>query len=197
MIRLLGWPNLISLFRLALVPAFIVAVCDLNDRFHIAFAMLLVMTASDALDGIIARRFGQKTRIGAFLDPLADKVLMTSAFLVLSAPEVVGAPRVPIPAWLAVIVIGRDVFISLGAGVIRFVTGRIDPSPSAVGKATTFMQFATIYLVLLSDRFPQIVVIAFVSTAAVTCASGLDYLAVGWRKLDFAGIPETAGHPAH
>jgi len=194
-IRLLGWPNLISLFRLALVPVFIAAVCNLNDRFHLAFVLLLVMTASDAMDGIVARRFGQKTRIGVFLDPLADKILMTSAFLVLSAPQVVLPPRVPIPAWLAVIVIGRDVFISLGAGVIRYATGRIEPSPSAVGKATTVMQFATIYLVLLSDRFPQLLFIAFVSTAAVTCASGLDYLAAGWRKLDYAGIPETDGHP--
>ncbi|MFH0963839.1 MAG: CDP-alcohol phosphatidyltransferase family protein [Planctomycetota bacterium] len=191
----LSWPNLISLFRLALVPFFIGLVFQMEEHFGILLGLVVVISASDILDGALARRFGQKTRAGAFLDPLADKVLLVSAFLLLSSPQVVLPPRIAVPLWLAVVVIARDVFLALGSGVIGFATGRIEPNPSAVGKATTFFQVVTIFVILFSDQLPHnAVLIVCVWTAATTCASALDYLAAGWRKMDYARIPETEGH---
>ena len=190
----MAWPNIITLVRLGLVPAFVWAAFNLAERLPVALTLFAVMTVGDALDGLVARRLGKKSHFGAFLDPIADKILMTCAYLVLSAPGVVTAPMTAVPEWLAVIVIGRDVSITLGAGVVRLATGRLEPRPSIVGKASTFMQAVAIFAVLLSHRLNgQVVFFIFVWTAATTFVSGLDYLAIGWRQLDHARLPESVG----
>ena len=107
-----------------------------------ALAVLLLAALSDALDGLLARWLDQKTAIGSFLDPLADKLLSVSGFVTLA---LIG----PIPAWFVIVVISRDVLISLGALVLYLHDGRLEIAPSLTGKAAMLGQFATLVLTLL------------------------------------------------
>jgi cardiolipin synthase len=148
--------------------------------------LLVLAAASDALDGLLARWLDQRTAIGAFLDPLADKLLSVSSFVTLA---LVG----PIPAWFVIIVISRDVLISLGALVLYLHDGRLEIVPSLVGKAAMLGQFATLVLTLLLQlasvgRPPWRAVL--VLTAALTVASGVQYI---WRGLKRAGTQPVTG----
>lgn len=119
-----------------------------------------------------ARRSSGKTRLGAFLDPTADKLLAVSSFVTLSA-------RGPIPVWFVVIVLSRDIMISLGSLILFLSEGRLEIVPSRLGKLTTFLQFATILgtiLYMMAGRGHFIWRTALAVTALATLLSGLQYL---------------------
>src|SRR5215467_893953 len=167
--------NQLTLLRIVFVPVFIILL--VYNQTGWALAIFMAAGISDVLDGVIARRFGQKTTVGAFLDPIADKLLMTSSVVILSLPQMELAN--PIPRWLMIIVISRDVFIMLFTLVMVLISGfRIFP-PSPYGKASTFLQVLTIFAVLYCNwrglPVPELQVL-FYMTGFMTAFSGMHYL---------------------
>lgn len=172
--------NLLSLFRLILIPFFVMAV--IYGHADAAFYIFIVAGVTDALDGFIARFFHQKSVLGAFLDPMADKLLITSAFIVLAIPEP-GVPF-PIPVWLPILIISRDVLIVLLVAILNLTFGVKSFPPSWAGKTTTFFQIAFVVGVLIQNAwfFPLIMIwILTICVTFFTVYSGLNYI---WRMKD-------------
>lgn len=174
----MNWANRLTMLRVVLVPVFIMSV--LYHRLDAALLLFISASLTDALDGYIARTFHQKTRFGATIDPIADKLLIMSAFVSLSL--VSGLPEYSrMPVYVPVAVISRDVIILLGAGIIYLHNGVIDIKPTVISKITTFFQMLTVIAVLL--RF---VYASWVWNAAVllTVISGLDYIRLGAEQVN-------------
>ncbi len=150
-----------------------------------ALVVFLIAVLTDILDGFIARYFNQFSRLGAILDPAADKLLLLVGFIV-------GALVHVIPVWLAVFVIGRDVLVAIGAGLFAFVfKGRHDPEdwrPSRLGKTTMFIQSFAVALALFVDVFKPAggrgwLAVILMMTAMMTLCSGIQYVLIGSRAL--------------
>lgn len=171
-------PNLLSLFRMGLVPLFIISIID-GHPFR-ALVIFLVAGITDALDGLIARVFKQQSLLGTYLDPIADKLLLVSAYVTLSIPQL--NPGTQIPLWVTVLVIARDVVLVVVALILYLAAGVRSFPPSVLSKINTVLQVVTVVLVLLSGTFSQIRWIDFTAdtaiylVAALTLASALDYL---------------------
>lgn len=174
--------NFLTISRVIAVPFFIVAL----TYNHNATALLIFVACglTDGLDGFIARTYHQRTEIGAFLDPLADKLLLTSSFVTLA---LVDLPNT-IPFWLIVTVISRDIIISIGIAVLFMLGANITISPTKIGKLTTFLQITLIILILFLNvrgtQHPDIVLPFCWITFAVTVSSGLGYVYQGIRELN-------------
>jgi cardiolipin synthase len=132
-------PNLITVMRLALVP--LLAYCIALQAYGAAAAIFLAAALSDLVDGYVARRFEVVTRLGAFLDPVADKLNMLVATVGL-------AWQGQVPMWLAIAIVGRDVVIVCGAIAYRLVRGELTINPTLLGKTNTFIEFAALLVVL-------------------------------------------------
>ena len=173
--------NQLTILRIAFVPLFIILIA--YHEVGWAFSTFVAAGVTDVLDGIIARRFRQKTSIGAVLDPLADKLLMVSSILLLSLPQM-GFMTV-IPRWLVILIIFRDVFILLVSTIVVLMTGWRTFTPSPYGKASTAMQVLTVLAVLYVDwrhlTVPELSIL-FYMTGLVTTISGLHYLVRGLRQ---------------
>ena len=175
-------PNLLSSLRILLVPLFLVMI--FHQKAVHAFLIFLVAGTTDLLDGFAARIWHQKTRIGVFLDPAADKLLETSAFIVLTLPAF-SSPNV-LPLWLTVVVIGRDLMLTISTLILYLVANQKSFKPSLLGKATTFCQGTTILLVLFFNAiktFPHFLGFVFHLTLIVTILSAIHYASVGYRIL--------------
>src|SRR5687767_5119963 len=135
-------PNLITTARVLLAPYFVWLL--LQDRYGDALIVFAVMGASDALDGYLAKTYHWQSRLGAYLDPLADKLMLVSAYIALAWKGL-------IPLWLVAIVVGRDVLILSGALAYHFVVRRLEMNPSAVSKANTFVQIVLALAVILDQ----------------------------------------------
>jgi cardiolipin synthase (CMP-forming) len=170
-------PNLLSLLRMALVPPFIIAL--INGQMKRALLIVVVAGVSDALDGFIARFFNQQSLLGSYLDPLADKLLVTAAYITLALP---GLHRgFQIPAWVTIVVIGRDLLLVIVALVLYLAANVRRFPPSLLSKITTLFQIAAVVIVLLTGIWPEVDTTALVliyTVAALTLASGFDYV---WR----------------
>jgi len=138
--RIFTVPNELTFLRLCFLPFFIIAIH--LDRYLLALGILLLAGFTDALDGLLARGLNQKTPLGAYLDPIADKLLMSSSYLVL-------ALHGKIHWWLVILVLGRDVLLLVASAVILITHGYRPFPPSLYGKATTFFEILLIVLVLL------------------------------------------------
>jgi cardiolipin synthase len=183
----LSWPNRITFLRLLLIPGFVLAMVQAREGEPVyrwvALGLLALVSGGDMLDGYLARKLHARSRLGAMLDPLTDKILMTSGYIVLAStfwPE----PRMPV--WVTVIVISRDVFIGLFyfslvalAGGFKMIT------PSLVGKGCTLFQMSTLVAVLASPALAAalgengmevLLTTLFLITAYMTLVSGIDYL---------------------
>lgn len=173
--------NKITIGRLLCVPVFIVLVMSYTrEQPWLRLAALGVFVAaavSDALDGFVARAYNQKSRLGAVLDPLADKLLVNLAFVFLAVNHEL---RYPIPPWLPVIVLSRDVTISLGAYLINEYYGPLRVRPRISGKLTTAIQMAYLISVLLEAGFARGLMWA---ALAITLVSFVDYLYEGFRQV--------------
>ncbi len=145
-LRPLTVPNFITLLRMALVPFFVLAVTD--SDFKLALWVFVVAGLTDSLDGYLARRMDMQSRIGAYLDPIADKMLITVAYIALTIPQ---GQAVVIPLWLTILALFRDFVIMLVAGVLYMVEGLREFPPSVLGKATTFSQVLTVAVVLFAN----------------------------------------------
>ena len=145
-LRPLTVPNFITLVRMAIVPFFVLAVSQ--HEFRLALWTFVVAGLTDTLDGFLARRLKASSVIGAYLDPIADKLLMTAAYIILTIPQ---GQRVVIPLWLALLALFRDFLIMLVALVLYLVEGISKFPPSILGKVTTTMHVVTVVMVLLAN----------------------------------------------
>ncbi len=147
----LSWPNRVTLLRLLLIIPFVVSVMSVQEHDYarwIACGLFLLMALSDALDGWLARRFHSETQLGMFLDPLADKLLVTCAVVLLGHHETC-VPGKAIPHLVVVVTIGKDLMVVVGFLVIYLVTGKIYIEARRFGKRCTAVQLAMIVAVLL------------------------------------------------
>ena len=167
-------PNLLSLSRILLTPVFVWMM--ILKRPWEAFVVFLVAGATDALDGYAARRLGLKSTTGLWLDPIGDKILLTSAFVVLTIPGL--AQPNTLPLWLTVICIGRDAAIAAAALVIVLLRGKRTFKPVLAGKASTICQVLVLYIVLFANALgtsPGFLLWLYALTAALTLASWVQY----------------------
>ncbi|HMO82002.1 MAG TPA: CDP-alcohol phosphatidyltransferase family protein [Pyrinomonadaceae bacterium] len=142
-------PNLLTFLRMALIPVFASLLFYGNSGW--ALTVFVIAGISDGIDGFLARKFKQESELGTIIDPIADKLLMTTAFVVLSLPGVMEPVRfLPIPFWVTAAVIGRDVLILTVAGAINIMTGFKGFRPSWLGKLSTFVQVIAVTLVLVA-----------------------------------------------
>lgn len=140
-------PNLLTFMRMALIPVFASLLYYGYSKW--ALAVFLIAGASDGIDGFLARKFKQESELGTIIDPIADKLLMTTAFIVLTMPNVSENLR-PVPFWVTAAVIGRDVLIITVAGAINVMTGFTGFKPSWLGKLSTLVQVIAVGMILLS-----------------------------------------------
>jgi len=142
-----------------------------------ATVLFLLAAVTDGLDGLIARKLQQKTVLGSFLDPMADKILLTAAFITLTLPSV---PLIlHIPTWLTILTISRDIIIAISVLIIHLQTRHTQFPPSILGKCTTAVQLLTVGVCMLANFQATLAITIFpvvqYSTLAFTIASGLHY----------------------
>jgi len=156
----LNWPNRISIVRLLLVAPFVVLVMNQNEpdwpwARHAALGIFVVMAFSDMLDGLLARRLNMRTRLGAMLDPLADKALVIWSVVLLSLKEsAVAGSR--LHNWVVVAVVGKDLWVIVGFIVVYLVTDRLRVRPTIAGKAATVGQLTMVITVLAAPDFNRL-----------------------------------------
>jgi cardiolipin synthase len=170
-------PNILTVIRILLTPLFVIFL--LKNMFHPALIVFTAAAVSDGLDGLLARYFNQFSVLGAYLDPIADKLLLASAYISLAVLKI-------IPPWLAVIVLSRDILIITGIAVFSITDIHIEINPSLVSKWTTVAQLLTIFLVLLNPNIQGILMtkkLLFWITAGLTISSGLHYIYIGLNIL--------------
>jgi len=149
MTSILTIPNLLTFMRMALIPAF--ASMLFYGHYKMGLAFFVIAGITDGIDGFFARRFKQETELGTIIDPIADKLLMTTAFVILSLPNVLPQVRhLPVPFWVTVTVIGRDILILMVATAITVFTGFRGFKPSLLGKLSTLVQVLAVTLILIS-----------------------------------------------
>ncbi|MCP3962709.1 MAG: CDP-alcohol phosphatidyltransferase family protein [bacterium] len=168
------WPNLLSVLRIAMVPLFIIAVVERHPGW--AFGVFALAGFTDLLDGYIARFYGQQSVLGAYLDPAADKLLVTSAFVLLSWPGL--HQGLTIPIWVTVLVISRDVIIVIVALIVRLTVGLKRFPPTRISKWNTAFQIATVVAYLLTGLTREVDVLArgvLTVMVVLTVASSLEY----------------------
>lgn len=164
-------PNILSVFRLFVTSFFIIAIY--YGRFKLALGLFVLQGVTDLLDGLLARLLKAKTSLGAYLDPLADKVMLVSSYIVLCIIDIM-------PLWVTAIVLLRDIIVPAGFLLLYKLSYKMEVSPSLLGKITTFCQIITVVYVLWSDvrSYEEMF---FYTTAFVTAVSGLHYIYVGLR----------------
>jgi len=172
-------PNLLTFLRMALIPVF--ASLLFYGYSGVALAVFFVAGVSDGVDGFIARRFDQQSELGTILDPIADKLLMTTAFIILTLPGIFSSvDYLPIPFWVTAAVIGRDVLIVAVAAAINIMTGFSGFKPSWLGKLSTTVQILAVGLILIAAVFPSTqgfyLPYVYVTVSALAFLSGFHYI---------------------
>jgi CDP-diacylglycerol--glycerol-3-phosphate 3-phosphatidyltransferase len=181
--------NKVTILRILLIPFFVVEVLyyvRTGEELCRLLALISFATAAacDGVDGFIARRFNQRSELGAILDPLADKLLLVSAVVVLSFDH--GLALQSVPLWLTGTIIGRDVLLLIGITVVQVTVGKVKVRPRAVGKVATVLQMVVVLWILLKwERWLPALAVA---TAICTGFSGLMYIWDGTKQL--------SAHPA-
>lgn len=168
---------MLTVIRLLLTPLFVIFL--LKHLYASALMVFVIACISDSLDGLLARFLNQKTAFGAYLDPMADKVLLITAFVSLAILEM-------IPGWLAVIVISRDVLISIGISIFTISNVKYKVKPAVISKCTTVFQSLTIIAALVNLVYftPFYILISlYWITAVFTIVSGIHYLYKGLNLL--------------
>ncbi|MBN1473444.1 MAG: CDP-alcohol phosphatidyltransferase family protein [Syntrophaceae bacterium] len=175
-------PNFLSLLRIILVPVIIIFL--IQESYKEALITFTVAGLTDIFDGLLARALNKQTKLGAFIDPMADKLLLASSFISLS---VIGL----IPSWITVIVISRDFIIILGMIILSVMSIKYEIKPVFISKVTTVFQLATIFLALLYQAVSHDISYRWIEafcwiTAGLTVASGVIYISRGIRYLNQA-----------
>jgi len=180
--------NQLTLLRMLLIPAFVILIV----YGYLGWALIVFVSAgiTDALDGLIARWSGQKTSLGAWLDPMADKLLLVTTFVVLTLPGLDLTNRLPI--WLTVLIISRDVGIVLTVAIVNLAIGPRTFRPSVYGKVATAVYILTAVVAMLFNylRYHSIVVDVFIwGSLVITLISGLHYIRHATRIVEASGRP--------
>jgi cardiolipin synthase len=175
--------NQLTLLRMLLIPAFVILV--LYE--HLGWALVVFVTAgvTDGLDGLIARRADQRTQLGAWLDPMADKLLLVTTFIVLTLPGLGLSNR--LPAWLTVLIISRDVVIVLTVTIVNLAIGPRTFRPSIFGKVATGTYILTAVFAMLFNYLgyhSQIVDLFVYASLVITLVSSLHYIRHAARIID-------------
>ena len=178
--QVLSVPNQLTMIRLLLLPFILIAM--IYRRHDMALGLFLVAVITDVIDGIIARRLSQQTTLGEYLDPIADKLLLSSAFIV---QALIGA----IPWWLTILVLSRDLIIISTVLVVMLATGIRNFSPSTFGKVNTVVQAATISTVVLYNATEavwtgQLLSVLIWAAAATTLVSSAHYMVETMQRLN-------------
>jgi cardiolipin synthase len=174
-------PNFLSLLRIILVPVIVIFL--IQDEYAKALIVFTVAGLTDALDGTLARLMNKQTELGAFLDPLADKILLSTCFISLSIFHL-------IPGWLTVIVISRDFIILLGIMTLSLMSVKYEIKPLFVSKITTALQIGTVFFSLFFKSFNydiishDLIIVLSWLTATFTILSGLFYIFKGVKFLN-------------
>jgi len=177
MSTILTIPNILTFMRMALIPVFVSLVYYGYSKW--ALAVFLIAGISDGIDGFLARKFDQESELGTIIDPVADKLLMTVAFIILTLPNVLPPTRhLPIPFWVTASVIGRDVLIITIAGAINIITGFRGFKPSFWGKVSTLVQVIGISLVLFAavSGYSIFLPTTYVIIVLLVFVSGIHYV---------------------
>jgi cardiolipin synthase (CMP-forming) len=172
-------PNQITFLRLGFLPFFLILI----DYEHFRWALLVLVIAglSDAIDGLLARKLNQRSSLGAYLDPIADKLLLSSSFVILAFKK-------KIAWWLTIMVLSRDVLLLTVAIVIILIAGYRAFPPSSLGKCTTAVQILLVFMVVLSEAYPKFQLdsvnrVLIYSVAVLTTVSGFHYSFAVSRRL--------------
>ena len=173
-------PNAITIIRILLIPLFLYKM--IQGEMIFATAVYLTAAITDGLDGFIARVWKLQTKLGTFLDPMADKLLITTSFLTLSVLKI-------IPLWLTLAVISRDFIIVIGSLLVYLIKNELIIRPQPIGKVTTFFQFSYILLVLVQSDFDLLILSKLFGpmlliTGGLTIISGIVYLIDGLKALE-------------
>ncbi len=174
-------PNSLTIFRILLIPVFVGLL--VYERYGYCLGVLLLAGLTDGLDGIIARVANQRTQLGALLDPLADKLLLSSGFITLAILHL-------IPLWAVILVVSRDLILITGTLLVHVTESRVDISPTLLGKGTTVLQLVyLIVVVVLASRNidTQLLQPLLYLMVAFTLTSGLHYMYRGFARLGAAG----------
>ena len=169
-------PNSLTVLRILLVPVFVGLL--LYGHYDAALITLLIAALTDVLDGMIARLTDQRTRLGEYLDPLADKLLLMSAIITLSVLDF-------IPIWAVIVVVSRDAILLAGTVIANLSETNINISPTAMGKGTTFAQVCYVIAIMLqvTGQVPVSLVEPFLWVMVIlTVGSGVHYL---WRGIQY------------
>ena len=170
--------NRLTILRILMTP--VITVLLLYRQTGAALALFLLAGVTDGLDGLVARWWGQKTELGMVLDPVADKLLLTSTLVTLTILK-------ELPRWFTIIVVSRDVLLIGGSVILYMFLGKIRSMPSWLGKFTTGFQLLTALSAMLDNFFRNLTVAILpltVITLAFTVASGLDYIYRGMQLLN-------------
>jgi len=190
--------NKITVIRILMIPVFVTMAiyygqsiqrgAPLEWQRFTAIAIFLVAAVSDGLDGYVARRYKQRSTLGAILDPIADKGLLLSAIITLSISNWsdIDPEYGRFPAWFPVLVITRDAVILVGAGVLHLLNGKVQVKPSWTGKVATVLQMAAIAWVMLQLHFLSLLYIV-IAAGVFTFISGIIYVMDGVRQLQAEG----------
>jgi cardiolipin synthase (CMP-forming) len=182
----LTFANQLTLLRMLLVPAFVILVV----YGHLGLALVVFVTAgvTDGLDGLIARRAGQRTKLGAWLDPMADKLLLATTFVVLTLPGLGLANRLPL--WLTVLIIFRDIGIILTVAIVNLAIGPRTFAPSFFGKLATATYIVTAVVAMVFNYLGYhsvLVDLAIGASLVITVVSALHYIWHARRIIDATG----------
>jgi len=177
-VKVLNLPNSLTIARIVIIPLFIIAV--IYKRYDYALYMFIVAALTDTLDGFIARLTNQKTALGTFLDPLADKFLLITSFIIFSMNGW-------LPKWLVITVISRDIIVITGWVLVYLITHTLNVKPTVTGKAAIAMQLMLLCYVLLDKNIgflPGIRNVLIWLTAVLTIISGMHYIYRGLKLTD-------------
>jgi cardiolipin synthase (CMP-forming) len=176
--------NRLTVFRIFLIPLyFIFLLYSFPDNYLftiLSFALLLVIALGDALDGFLARKLNQVSKLGTILDPIADKLAISISFVILGVYQ-------EIPAWLVIIVISKDVLIFLGWFILYILNCDITVKPSVFGKVSAFMQFNVVmfhFILKVINIIQFILPVIWWITCAATIAAGISYVYDGTKRLN-------------
>lgn len=201
----LNWPNRITLVRILLIGPLVICLLNLNEAWHgwryCALGLFVVMALSDALDGFLARRLREESALGRFLDPLADKLLVTSAVIILAIEET-AVPGFQLPRWVPVIAVGKDLIVVLGFVLIYLTTSKFYVQARIWGKACTLVQLVMVTLVLVAPDLPaaagRAIPAVWWAASALAVIALIDYVRDGNRFAAAqwaAGASETSHDP--
>jgi len=170
--------NKISISRILFIPPLVFSIIQVNryaQYRYVCLALIFIICISDILDGYIARKRDEVTRLGVYLDPFADKLVLMVSCIMLSSDSLWPAPR--FPNWVPMIIICCDLTLILGTLVLLFITGRVNCKPAMIGKASTCLQITAVVSVIMGNHVPVSILTAIWWTAAAfTFASGLFYV---------------------